>query len=78
MCSQNQFFEEINRRVVLKFRGLTLLLRFGTLWKCGDGLFFEVPPFASDAVLTTLHPLLEDLVHTVCFRKIVEQAVLTS
>jgi hypothetical protein len=35
-----------------------LLLRVGTLW-CGDGLFFEVPPLASDALLTTLHPLLE-------------------
>jgi hypothetical protein len=27
---------------------------------CYDGLFFEVPPFASDALLTTLHPLLEN------------------
>jgi hypothetical protein len=33
----------------------------GTLWKCGDGLFFEVPPLASDALLTTLHPLLENV-----------------
>jgi hypothetical protein len=24
------------------------------LWRCGDGLFFEVPPLASDALLTTL------------------------
>jgi hypothetical protein len=38
-------------------RGLTLLLPVGTLWRCGDGLFFEVPPLASDALLTTLHPL---------------------
>jgi hypothetical protein len=30
------------------------------LWRGGDGLFFEVPPFASDAFLTTLHPLLEN------------------
>jgi hypothetical protein len=35
------------------------------LWRCGDGLFFEVPPLASDAFLTTLHPLLENLVQTV-------------
>jgi len=27
-------------RTVCKVRGLTLLLRFGTLWRCGDGLFF--------------------------------------
>jgi hypothetical protein len=39
------------------------------LW---DGLFFfEVPPFASDELLTTLHPLLES------FRRIVQRAVLS-
>jgi hypothetical protein len=36
-------------RAVCKVRGLTLLLRVGTLWRCDDGLFFEVPPLASDA-----------------------------
>jgi hypothetical protein len=35
------------------------------LWKCGDGLFFEVPPLASDALLTTLHPFLENVLQTV-------------
>jgi hypothetical protein len=30
-------------------------------WRRGDGLFFEVPPLASDALLTTLHPLLENV-----------------
>jgi hypothetical protein len=40
-------------------------LRVGTLWKCGDGLFFEVPPLESDALLTTLHPLLENVLQTV-------------
>jgi hypothetical protein len=35
------------------------------LWRCGDGLFFEVPPLASDALLTTLHPLLENVLLTV-------------
>jgi hypothetical protein len=39
--------------------------RVGTLWRCGDGLFFEVPPLASDALLTTLHPLLENVLQTV-------------
>jgi hypothetical protein len=49
------------------------------LWKCGDGLFFDVPPLASDALLTTLHQLLENVLQTVCesFRRIVEQAGLT-
>jgi hypothetical protein len=42
-----------------------LLLGVGTLWRCGDGLFFEVPPLASDALLTTLHPLLENMLKTV-------------
>jgi hypothetical protein len=35
------------------------------LWRCGDGLFFEVPPFASDALLITLHPLLENVLQTI-------------
>jgi hypothetical protein len=35
------------------------------LWRCGDGLFFEVPPLASDAFLTKLHPLLENVLQTV-------------
>jgi hypothetical protein len=26
-----------------------------------EGLFFEVPPLASDALLTKLHPLLENV-----------------
>jgi hypothetical protein len=50
---------------ICKVRGLALLLRVGTLWKCGDGLFFEVPPLASDIDLTTLHPLLENVLNTV-------------
>jgi hypothetical protein len=31
------------------------------LWRCGGVLFFEVPPLASDALLTTLHPLLVNI-----------------
>jgi hypothetical protein len=50
---------------VCKVRELTLLLRTGTLWRCSDGLFFEVPPLASDALLTMLHPLLENVLQTV-------------
>jgi hypothetical protein len=52
-------------RAFCKVRGLTLLLRVGTLWRCGDGLFFEVLPLESDALLTTLHPLLENVLQTV-------------
>jgi hypothetical protein len=36
----------------------------------GDGLFFDVPPLASDALLTTLHPLLENVLQTVGHFKI--------
>jgi hypothetical protein len=54
-----------NTRDVCKVRGLILLLRVGPLWRCGDGLFFEVPPLARDALLTTLHPLLEDVLEIV-------------
>jgi hypothetical protein len=46
--------------------------RFKSSWthlitpsRCGDGLFFKVPPLASDALLTTLHPLLENVLQTV-------------
>jgi hypothetical protein len=51
---------ELHTRAVCKLRGLASLLQVGTLWRCGDGLFFEVPSLASDALLTTLHPLLEN------------------
>jgi hypothetical protein len=52
--------DSLYTRTVCKIRGLTLLLRVGTLWRCGDGLFFEVSPLASDALLTTLHLLFEN------------------
>jgi hypothetical protein len=56
---------KLSVRAVCKVRGFSLLLRIGTLWRCGDGLFFEVPPLESDALLTTLHPLLENVLQTV-------------
>jgi hypothetical protein len=59
-----------NKKAVCKVRGLTLLLRVGTLWRCGDGLFFEVPPLASVALLTTLHPILENVLQTVDYFEI--------
>jgi hypothetical protein len=52
---------QLPTRAVCKVRGLALLLRIGTLRRCGDGLFFEVPPLASDALLTTIHLLLENV-----------------
>jgi hypothetical protein len=35
------------------------------MWRCGDSLFFEIPPLASDILLTTLHSLLENVLQTV-------------
>jgi hypothetical protein len=55
----------VGNRAVWKVRGLAFLLRVGTLLRCGDGLFFEVPPLARDALLKTLHPLLENVLQTV-------------
>jgi hypothetical protein len=52
-------------RAVCKVHGLTLLLRVRTLWRCGDGVFFEVPPLVSDALLTMFHPLLKNVPQTV-------------
>jgi hypothetical protein len=48
-----------------KVCGLTLSLQVRTLWRCGGGLFFEVPLLASDA-LPTLHPPLKNVLQTVC------------
>jgi len=31
------------------------------LWRCRDGLHFEVSPMARDVLLTRLHPLLENV-----------------
>jgi hypothetical protein len=53
-------------RAICKVRGLTLLLRVRTSWRCDDGLFFEVPPLASNALLTTLHPFLKNVLQTIC------------
>jgi hypothetical protein len=52
-------------KAVRKVRGLALLLRLVNLWRCGDGLFFEKLPLASDPLLTTLHQLLENVMQTV-------------
>jgi hypothetical protein len=37
---------------------------------CGGmvSLFFEVPPLASNALLTTLHPLLKNVLQIVCHK----------
>jgi hypothetical protein len=39
-------------------------LRVRTLWRCDDGLFFEVPHLASEALLTALHPILDIVLQT--------------
>jgi hypothetical protein len=41
---------------------------YSELELCGGAVtvcFIEIPPLASDALLTTLHPLLEDVLQTV-------------
>jgi hypothetical protein len=48
----------------LQSLGIALLLRVGTLWRCSDSLFFEVPPLARNALLTMFHPLLENVLQT--------------
>jgi hypothetical protein len=55
----------LSTRAVCKVRGLNLLLRVGTLWRCGNGLFFEVLPLASDALLITLYPFIINVLQTV-------------
>jgi hypothetical protein len=40
------------------------------LWRCGDGLFFEVPPLASDVLLKTLHLILENVLEVVDYFEI--------
>jgi hypothetical protein len=52
-------------RALCKVRGLTSSFLVGTSWRCGDGIFLEVPTLASDALLTTLHLLLEKVLQTV-------------
>jgi hypothetical protein len=61
----HNLYSSPNTTGVWKVRELTLLLRVGTLWRCGDGLFFEALPLASDAHLTTLQALLENVLQTV-------------
>jgi len=38
-----------------------LIILSWNLWRCSDGLFSEIPPLASNALLTTLHPLLKNV-----------------
>jgi len=45
---------------VCKVHGLTLLLQVRTLCTC-DVFFFKVHPLASNVLLTTPHPLLENV-----------------
>jgi hypothetical protein len=68
--SPTYFINHIFTRAVWRVRRLTSLLRVGTLWRCGDGLFSEVPPLASDVILTTLHLLLENVLQTVDYFEI--------
>jgi hypothetical protein len=42
-----------------------LITQVGTSWRCGDVLFFKVLPLARNALLTMLHPLLENVLQTI-------------
>jgi hypothetical protein len=55
VCVYVCMYVYVYTRAICKVRGLTLVFRVGTLWRCDDGLFFEVRPLASDVLLTTLH-----------------------
>jgi len=61
MIEHNRHCQLVYMRAIREVRGLTLLLQVRTLWRCSDGLFFKVPPLASDALLTMLCPLLENM-----------------
>jgi hypothetical protein len=50
----------------LKSSWIHLITPSRNLWRCGDAPFFEVSPLVSDALLTTLHPLLENVLQTIC------------
>jgi hypothetical protein len=65
LLTENYQTTEKVKAPVCKVRGLMLLLQLRTLWRCGDGLLFEVPAFESDALLTMLHPLIENVLQTV-------------
>jgi len=36
------------------------------LWRCGGDLFFQVPPLVSNVLLRVLHPLVENVLQTIC------------
>jgi hypothetical protein len=55
----------INYEGRLKSSRTQLITPVGILWGCGDGFFLEVPLLVSDALLTTLNPLLENVLQTV-------------
>jgi hypothetical protein len=61
----NHLQPSVHTRAVWEVCGLTLLLLDGTSWRCGDGLFFEVPLLCTSYNAPTLHPLLENVLQTV-------------
>jgi hypothetical protein len=55
----------VHMRAIFKVCGHSLLLQVRILGRCSDSLFFKVPPLASDALLTMLHPLLKNMLQTI-------------
>jgi hypothetical protein len=64
LTSRYETVLSIITRAICKVHGLTLLLQVGTLWRWGHCLFFKVLPLASNTLLTTLHPLIENVLQT--------------
>jgi len=69
-CNFHPCLSRVYMKAVWKVHELTLLLWVGTLWKCGDALYFKEPPLKSNALLTMLHPLLENVLQTIDHLKI--------
>jgi hypothetical protein len=57
-------------RAICEVHGLTLLHSVRAWWRCGDSLLFKIPPLASDALLTTFHPLLDNMLQIIDHFKI--------
>jgi hypothetical protein len=51
-------------REVSTYKGCLKIL----YWRCSDSLFFEVPPLASNALFTMLHPLIKNMLQIICHK----------
>jgi hypothetical protein len=63
----NKWWNFKNKRTVYKVRGLTLLLRVGTMWRCGDRLFFEADDLMGTAIIPIRTSAIRSRARTVRF-----------